>query len=72
MANHVEYDAPVRVLVRVHRMIDVAGLDVTPYDVARLPFSGQETDPRAVVGVPAVGKSAIGNRLRVERDGGGE
>ena len=63
----VDDDLPVGRVVGVHRVEGVPDRQVDPDDVARLSIAGEQTDPVAVVGVPAE-REASGER-QIEIDG---
>ena len=59
VAHHVEHDPVAAGLVEgVHRVEDVAGLDVVPDDVGRVAVAGKQADPGVVAVLPAVREAA--------------
>ena len=69
VAHDVEHDV-VAVVVGVHGMKDVAGLDVEPGDVLGTAFALEQPDTCPVGRVPPVREAGAGHgRLEVEHDG---
>ncbi len=69
VAHRVQHHTPLRVLVGVAHMEDVAGVDVEPAHVGGTVLAGHDPDPRAVRVRPPVRHAAVPGQGVVEDDG---